>query len=178
MNTCDSQQTVLAINRAISSIDFNQNATKIKEDELEIHDSLKIEKIETNEMNINRQLAINMDESGEDRQWQDQDLDVGTAHLIESNQNSLVSTDRQEQDEPRHKLGVSSASLANNELLIDEDDEDEDEKNRRTRTNFNGWQLEELEKQFEISHYPDVFQRESLAQRLGLLESRVQVSAQ
>jgi len=62
------------------------------------------------------------------------------------------------------------------EEQLDEDDEDEDDKNRRTRTNFNGWQLEELEKQFEISHYPDVFQRETLATRLGLGESRVQVS--
>ncbi|KAL1445032.1 hypothetical protein MTO96_029379, partial [Rhipicephalus appendiculatus] len=45
---------------------------------------------------------------------------------------------------------------------------------RRTRTNFNGWQLEELEKAFEASYYPDVFMREALAMRLDLIESSVQ----
>ncbi|CAM9258557.1 unnamed protein product, partial [Lampetra planeri] len=47
-------------------------------------------------------------------------------------------------------------------------------KRRRTRTNFSGWQLEELERAFTESHYPDVFMREALALRLDLVESRVQ----
>ncbi|ESO03393.1 hypothetical protein HELRODRAFT_127315, partial [Helobdella robusta] len=45
----------------------------------------------------------------------------------------------------------------------------------RTRTNFTSWQLQELEDSFIDSHYPDVFMRESLAVRLDLAESRIQV---
>ncbi|KAK0081132.1 hypothetical protein PV325_012730 [Microctonus aethiopoides] len=48
-------------------------------------------------------------------------------------------------------------------------------KRRRSRTNFNSWQLEELERAFMSSHYPDVFMREALAARLELKESRVAV---
>lgn len=47
---------------------------------------------------------------------------------------------------------------------------------RRSRTNFSSWQLEELERAFVASHYPDVFMREALALRLRLKESRVAVS--